>query len=315
MRAIRQMPQSGRWPPEFRRQGGRITGDSGGTHGERSARLGEAAGRVRATAAAAEPPSRPLRPSPVTRHSAAALTVALALLVVGCGSETPAKVVTTAGRDTPPSCPPADAGPDGQPRAMIDWVDFVQLDGRTYSWYGESNGSTVDAERVGPVHARVLCTIADVVTDPSFGTRDGDASFLPAGTELHTFGDARPALRLAAQVEGRWRVYEAMDVPRPRTGADLLDLGGGVTGVQVMDGDTATHVLARVDDPEDVRRLAAAVLAAPVLASPPDDMGSPVFVRFELADGSWLQRPWNREAGVLAQRIDAPPELTELLSP
>ena len=242
----------------------------------------------------------------------AALAVTVALLVGGCGSERPTAVVTAAGADTPPTCPPPDA--EGQPQAIIDWVDFVRVDGRMYGRYGDSSPARVDPSLIGPVHSRVLCTIGEVVSNPDFRMRDGDASFLPIGTELHRFSVARPALRLAVQVDGTWRVYEVMDAPRARTGADLLDLGG-VTSVELRDADTAERVLATVDDPESVRRLVAAVLAAPVFASPPDDLGSPVFVRFLLADGTWVQRPWNREGGVLAQRIEAPVELEQLFPP
>ena len=76
-----------------------------------------------------------------------------------------------------------------------------------------------------------------------------------------------------------------------------------------------TRPTAVVDAPEPRRRLVAAVLAAPAFASPPDDLGSPVFVRFLLADGTWVQRPWNREGGVLAQQIEAPAELEQLFPP
>jgi hypothetical protein len=251
----------------------------------------------------------------VTRPTAAlaVLAATVALIVTGCGSEQPTAVVTAAGTDGPPSCPPPDASPEGDLRAAIDWVDFARVDGRMYGRYGDTT-ATVDPSLIGPVRGRVLCTISEVVSNPDFEVRDGDASFLPAGTELHSFSDALPALRLAVQVGGTWRVYETMDVPHPRTGADLLDLGTGVTSVELRDADTAERVMTSVDDPESVRRLVAAVLAAPVIANPPDDLGSPVFIRFMLADGTWVQRPWNRDGGVLAQRIEAPAEL-ELLFP
>lgn len=242
----------------------------------------------------------------------AALAATVALLVAGCGSEQPTRVVTTAGTHGPPGCPPPDASPEGDRRAVIDWVDFVQVDGRMYSRYGDSSPARVAPALIGPVQARVLCTISEVVSDPDFVMRDGDASFLPAGTELHSFSDARPALRLAVQVGGIWAVYETTDVPQARTGADLLDLGGEVRSVELRDADTAERVLASVDDQVSVRRLVAEVLAAPVIANPPDDLGSPVFVRFLLADGTWLQRPWSREAGVFALRVEAPAALAQL---
>jgi hypothetical protein len=157
----------------------------------------------------------------------------------------------------------------------------------------------------------VLCRIADVVGDPDYRARDGDASYLPAGTELRRFGTADPRLRLAARVDGVWRVYEVQDVDSARTGADLLDLSGGVTSIDLLDSETGSQVLATVDDPATVRRVVDAVLAAKVQASPSDILDAPEYVAFHLTDGTTVRRPWLRAPGVLATSVQAPPELAE----
>lgn len=225
--------------------------------------------------------------------------------VSGCAGSAPVTARTDGQQGAAP-CPP----PDGAGSAMIDWVDFVHAHGRTYSALG-SAAATVPAAAVGPVDTTVRCRIADVVGSPSYRMRDGDAAFLPEGTQLHTFGDARPELRLTARVDGTWRVYEVLDDESARTGADLLDLSGGVSGIDLLDGETGQQVLASVDDPDVVRRVVAAVLAAPVLATAPDDLGDPVFLRFRLADGTTVTRAWHRPAGVLALRVEAPAVLDE----
>jgi hypothetical protein len=236
--------------------------------------------------------------------TAAAVVAAAAVAVLAaCGESAPTRTVS-AGIDAPSSC--VSAGGEGS--AAIDWVDFVHVRGRMYTHLGPDS-PTVPATAVGAAEARVLCRIADVVGDPSYRPRDGDAAFLPEGTELHRFGDAAPALRLVALVDGAWRVYEVMDDATARTGADLLDLSGGVDGIDLLDGETGQRVVATVDDPATVRRLVDAVLAAPTLASAPDDVGDPVFLRFRLADGTTITRAWHRPAGVLAMRIDVPAEL------
>ncbi len=242
--------------------------------------------------------TRPLLLAPV-------LTAALALPLGGCGDAAPTTTVASAGVDTPATCPPA--GSEGT--AVIDWVDFVRVHGRMYSRVGETPGSTVDAADVAAVDSHVRCRIADVVGDPGYRARDGDASFLPAGTELHRFGSADPRLRLTADVEGVWLVYEVSEVEGARTGADLLDLGAGVTSIDLLDGETGTTVLATVDDPAELRRVADAVLAAPVQASPSDDLDAPEFLAFHLTDGTSVRRPWFRAAGVLGRQVQAPPEL------
>lgn len=236
---------------------------------------------------------------------AAVLAGVLGLALGGCGDEAPTTTVVSAGVDSPEPCPP----PGGDGTAMIDWVDFVRVHGRMYSRTGEP-ASTVEAGDVGNVDSRVTCRIADVVGNPGYDARDGDASYLPAGTELHRFGSADPHLRLAAHVDGDWLVYEVQEVEGARTGADLLDLRAGVTSVDLLDGDTGTQVLATVDDPEQLRQVVDAVLAAPVQASPSDDLESPVFVSFHLTDGTSVHRPWFRASGVLGRQLQAPPELT-----
>jgi len=237
----------------------------------------------------------------------AAVLAAALLLLGGCGDSPAATTTVSAGVDAPAPCPGADAAGN----AAIDWVDFVRVRGRMYLWTGETTGATVPAGSTGRVHAHVLCRIADLVGDPDYRARDGDASYLPAGTELRRFGTADPRLRLAARVDGVWRVYEVQDVDGARTGADLLDLSGGVTSIDLLDGETGTQVLATVDDPATVRGVVDAVLAAKVQASPSDILDAPEFVAFHLTDGTTVRRPWLRAPGVLATSVQAPPELAE----
>jgi hypothetical protein len=237
---------------------------------------------------------------PARRVATAALTGVL-LLVTACGSQSaPAEVRTGADRSatTGTGCPPPDA--DGN--AAVDWIDVVVVDGRQYS-YGWQGASSVPADQVGPVVAEVGCGIADSVHNPDFHLRDGDATFLPTGTTLHRFADADPDLRLAARVDGEWRVYEVVDVPGARTGADLLDLGGDVRGVDLLSGEDGSTVVASVDDPEVVGPLVDAVLSAKAQADPSDDLDSPEFVRFRLSDGTTVTRAWFRAAGVLSGRL------------
>jgi hypothetical protein len=241
------------------------------------------------------------------RHAAVAVLAPTLALLAGCGDSRPATTTVSAGVDAPAPCPRADATGN----AAIERVDFVRVRGRMYLWSGEATGSTVPAGSTGRVDSHVLCRIADVVSNPDYRGQDGDAAYLPAGTELRRFGTADPRLRLAAGVDGVWRVYEVQDVASARTGADLLDLGGGVTSIDLLDGETGTRVLATVDDPETVGRVVDAVLAAKVQASPSDVLDAPELVAFHLVDGTTVRRPWFRAPGVLASSVQAPPELAE----
>lgn len=239
----------------------------------------------------------------------ALLTVAVVALLAGCGGDQ----TVTAGPRTEPTpssapCPP----PDAEGTAQIDWVSFVKVDGRMYS---ALQPNPVPESSLGELVATVSCEIGAVVGNPDFRARDGDAAYLPAGTELRSFANADPELRLAVQEDGGWRVYEVSEVPGARTGADVLDLAAGVEEVSLLDGNTATEVLGAVSEPAEVMRLVDAVLAAPATAADYERLGdeAPVFVRFTLTDGTFIQRAWHRSAGVLASQVAAPDELRLLL--
>ena len=68
--------------------------------------------------------------------------------------------------------------------ASIDWVDFVKLNGNSYTGSWESvmkNPEQVTTEVLGEVKFKV----SDVVTNPDYKTKDGDAAFLEKGTKLY----------------------------------------------------------------------------------------------------------------------------------
>ncbi len=166
----------------------------------------------------------------------------------------------------------------------------------------------------------VACTISESVHNPNYRPRDGDAAFLPFGTQLRAIAGYRRDFRLAAWQDGAWRVYEVDDVPDASTGEDLLDLRGKVVRVHLVEGDRGEKIVATVDNQSEVTTIVEAVLAAPVLADKPelyDRLGNEpaVFVRFDLTDDTSVQRAWHRKADVLWRRIKAPDELHDALPP
>jgi hypothetical protein len=232
----------------------------------------------------------------------------LVATLAGCGA---GHVATESGD----GCPPADAAGS----AAIDYVPFVKVDQLMFA-QTFSPDVTVPPSLLGPTVMTVRCTISEVVGNPDFESRDGDAAYLPIGTELRAVNGYRRDFRLAAKENGAWRVYEVMDVPGAATGADQLDLAGKVVKVHLVEGDRGEDVLETVDDPASVTALVRAVLTSPVLPEQTDidkRLGDefPVFVRFDLLDGTAVQRAWHVKAGVLWPRIEAPPELVEALAP
>ena len=162
--------------------------------------------------------------------------------------------------------------------------------------------------QLGETVLTVACTISETVHNPDYSLRDGDAAYLPVGTELRAVDGYRPDFRLAAWEEGAWRLYEVDDVPDAVVGEDMLDLRDKVVAVHLVEGDRGERILRTVDDKAQVETLVDAVLSAPVVSEQSSRLGdeSPVFVRFDLRDGTSVQRAWHVEAGLLWRRITAP---------
>ena len=67
-------------------------------------------------------------------------------------------------------------------KAVIDWVDFIKLNGHSYE--GIYTGTLSDPSLVGKEIGTVKFKVADNVTNPNYKTKDGDAAFLEKGTKI-----------------------------------------------------------------------------------------------------------------------------------
>ncbi len=97
--------------------------------------------------------------------------------------------------------------------AEIDWVDFLMLDGRSYTGLYETviaDPETVTDKKAG----RTTFKVADVVTNPGYKIQNGDAAFLPIGTELYLVkGFKKDELIAARDSEriGGFRLYAEIE--------------------------------------------------------------------------------------------------------
>jgi hypothetical protein len=103
-----------------------------------------------------------------------------------------------------------EAGPDEiKGNAIIDWVDFVMLDGRSYN--GLYDGVIVNPEDITEqVAGKTKFKLSDVVSNPGYRTKDGDAAFLPIGTKLYRVKGFEADELIAARDEkriGGYRLY------------------------------------------------------------------------------------------------------------
>ena len=231
-----------------------------------------------------------------------------ALVITGCGSDTAPSGTTIEQTEAAGECPPQDV--DGN--SIIDWVPFVRVDGVEFQ--STIPDTTVDEIALGDTVATVICKIDGVVGNPEYVTRDGDAAFLPAGTELREVLGYRTDFRLAAKEGRRWTIYESYHQDGIETGEDMLDLRDKVTAIHLVEGYYGRDIQQTVDDPDVVATIVDAVLAAPAVPEDERDEAtgaeSPMFVRFDLLDGTSVQRAWHVHAGIFALDFRAPPELT-----
>ncbi len=155
----------------------------------------------------------------------AVLVMGLTCLVGGCGVENgggggvPTHGSTDAGAGSSNGCPSVSVTPGHG--VAVDYVDFVEANGMQYV-VPENLGVApvpVRAADIGAVQFVVRCALSELNRRTSQmppPARDGDAAFLPAGTPVHAVNGWSPSCRLAAQHDGAWHVYLAMDMHSSR---------------------------------------------------------------------------------------------------
>lgn len=92
---------------------------------------------------------------------------------------------------------------------LIDWVDFVKLNDNLY----ESDGYVVPEEYVGEKVGEVTGNVPNEIKGKYKGNieKNGDAAFLPVGTELFAVSGYPSAEYVAAFVDGEYRLYKTKD--------------------------------------------------------------------------------------------------------
>ncbi len=147
----------------------------------------------------------------------------LVLAVAGCGLVTACTAGSTPVAEPPGTTPPAqrtsepaagcpEAKGSGSGMAMIDYVDFVQAFGRQYVAGLVRHPPPISRSDLGEVvlHSRCSFSAFNDRTHRSPGEpRDGDTAFLPAGTPIYAVHGWSTDCRLAAESDGRLRVYLA----------------------------------------------------------------------------------------------------------
>jgi len=149
-------------------------------------------------------------------------------------------------------------------QGAADYRNFVKLNQITYTADRPVVGRTLDDGDLGPVQARVRCSLREKM-DPTRGEpQDGDAAYLEAGSPLYQVRGYRPTFRLAARQDGRLVIFEADTNPGARVGRDLLDLEGKVRRISINSRPDGTTELGAITDPRQVAGMVRMLLAGPV---------------------------------------------------
>jgi hypothetical protein len=195
-----------------------------------------------------------------------------------------------------------------------DYLNFVKLNGITYLADGPVVGRILGEGDLGPVHARVRCSLREKM-DPTGGElQDGDAAYLEAGSPLYRVGGYRPTFRLAARQEGRLVLFEADTNPRARLGRDLLDLEGKVRRISINSHSDGTTELGAITDPGQVAAMVRMLLAGPVDQRIQPAGEQPVWlVAFHLLDGTATVRTYDAASRRVQRGILVPRRFGELV--
>jgi len=192
----------------------------------------------------------------------------------------------------------------------IDYVNFVKWGGRTYVQSWQSRRQLTEAD-LGAAQFKVQRELSVSGLGPGYQPVDGDAAYLPMGTQIYAVRGYSPNFRLTAYQNARQLVlFEINDNPRAQAGRDLLDIGGKVGAIVVLSRADERTVIGRIDDPTRVARLVAAALDAPVDARRRQGGELTAFVSFKLLDDTATTQPYRSGVLMLDRGILVPPDFS-----
>ena len=94
----------------------------------------------------------------------------------------------------------------------IDWVNLIEV-GSTQYVAGPPPPAALQESDLGPVYAHVKFRVSGNVCDPNYRLKDGDATYLDAGTPIYQVNGQSARAQLAAKLNGSIVVYQAVTPP------------------------------------------------------------------------------------------------------
>ncbi|WP_211093500.1 hypothetical protein [Cohnella fermenti] len=138
-------------------------------------------------------------------------------------------VLTIAFGTSGPNRPGSSIG-EGSCKAILEWVDFLMINGITYH-YNDEGTVPVDADQLGE-QVGVITYMLNNHACTDHVTKNGDAAFLPIGTAVYEWKGYKPEFRVVA---GN-KVYQVNRNPNASMMGDLLDIEGKTARVSLESG-------------------------------------------------------------------------------
>ncbi|MFC3750061.1 hypothetical protein [Paenibacillus sp. GCM10012306] len=244
------------------------------------------------------------------------LPVILILMISGCVDVERGSVPTSTGATVSKTVEGTDkAGPDATsepnrddkpnnkqnrkcPYEIVEWVDVLMINDIKYQRNYEGT-QEVKADQVGKKVGEVAYMLNDNACSDHI-TVNGDAAFLPVGTEIYELKGYRPEYRVVAN----HYIYEVSDNSQARTVGDLLDIGGRISKVSIESGIDGS--LIRYFDPEaakvfeeELLRLKASDFKEIYAVTSRTKNERQIFLRVHLQDGTSLRMIFYAEANAI----------------
>ncbi len=250
------------------------------------------------------------------------MAVVSAAAMAGCGygttetelAPTADGLMAAAPMDAWFDCPERRPGDwEDTPDPLGDYADVVRVEGRVYERWPHNDGRLNEAA-LGTSIGVTCFRMADATFAAQDDGYDGDATYLPVGTELRAIVGGDPGVRVAALTPDGVAVYEVVDTADATIGSDVLDVGVGATEIGINNPEDGLTRLATIDDPDVVERIAASVADTELDRTfEPDRSGPRVFVEFVWADGTSSTRSFLLDEGVLHPAMTVDDDVSEAI--
>jgi len=140
--------------------------------------------------------------------------------------------------------------------AIIDWVDFVKINHKTYNGLYDAVLADPAAVLRDRVVGKVAFKVGDVVTNPEYRTQDGDAAFLTIGTELYEIQGYKDQSLIAAKDDQAIHGYRLYQVEgsgaRSMKFKDLVM--ERVERIEIYRDNGSTRLIHQVQDGPDIQK-------------------------------------------------------------